>query len=144
VQRLFTQFGNAHRLMGILDSSTATAQLCRCQGFKQLTAKRVKASWDEKRGVHCTAIQFLVQILNVFVTASAYWAGPHMLLMFAGLLRDALAADAASLSAPVVEEAPPAEAAEPVQWDPSTRCYAPDMYRAETVSHSYSVARPIC
>ncbi len=52
VQRLFTQFGNAHRLMGVLDSSTATAQLCRCQGFKQLTAKRVKASWDGKRGVH--------------------------------------------------------------------------------------------
>ena len=67
-----------------------------------------------------------------------------MLLMFAGLLRDALAADAASLSASAAEEAAPAEAAEPVQWDPSTRCYAPDMYRAETVSHSHPDVQAIC
>lgn len=53
VQRLFNQFGNAHRLTAVLDSSAAVTQLCRCQGFKQLSAKRVKASWDEKRGVHC-------------------------------------------------------------------------------------------
>jgi hypothetical protein len=68
----------------------------------------------------------------------------YVLLIFAGLLKEALAADAASLSVAVVEEAQPAEAAEPVQWDPSTRCYAPDMYRAETVSYCHSDAQPIC
>lgn len=51
----------------------------------------------------------------------------------AGLLDEALAAAAAAersaaASLPVelpIEDAPP--------WDDATRCYAPDMYRAETV-----------
>lgn len=54
LQRLFAQFGNAQRLTAIFDGSTAVAQLCRCPGFKQLTAKRAKTSWDEKRGASGT------------------------------------------------------------------------------------------
>lgn len=58
----------------------------------------------------------------------------YLLLLSAGLLKEALEADATPLSEPVADEVAPAETTVQVQWDASTRCYAPDMYRAETVS----------
>lgn len=99
-KRLFAQFGDAQRLTAVFDSSTAVTQLCRCPGFKQLTAKRAKTSWNAKRG-----------LLDESMAAAA--AGKN------------IAAKAAAAPAPAADE-------DLNPWEDGTRCYSPDMYRAES------------
>ena len=67
----------------------------------------------------------------------------YMLVLSAGLLEEALAAAAMPPPAIVAQEAAPVEVADAIKWDASTRCYAPDMYRAETVGSSSDIWHPI-
>lgn len=155
LQRLFRHFANAERLMAIFDGAGAVGQLCRCSGIKELTARKMKQSWDKKRGGHCA--QLLLQgptraatlhalaVRDLFELTAPVSRCTHNIIIRlrvcsnAGLLDEARAAAAAAAESPLVaaaaEEVPTeaAEAADATAWDEHTRCYAPDMYRAETV-----------
>ncbi len=52
-QRLFQHFASAERLTAAFDAPAAVGQLCRCSGIKELTARKMKQSWNKTRGALC-------------------------------------------------------------------------------------------